>query len=163
MPWGPGHTWLVGIILPMAVFTLAGLVALFSHIFHHEHADFLKGPDRLTYPLETTHGVLWGPFHFWLILLLRAGYRPRLRAELDEAERRRILHLDGLNWSNWGRNVHCQPRMVCVPQNIGRSLCNCPLRLTRGTKTPPGRGRLQSFRNGRLRRHACLLRTAARC
>ena len=33
---------------------------------------------------------IWGPFHFWLEALLRAGWRPRLKAELDEHERQAL-------------------------------------------------------------------------
>jgi len=95
-----------------------GLAAFFSHVYYHEHADYLKTDNHLRDGLETTHAVLWGPFHFWLFGFLRAGYRPALREEFDMAERRRILRAAGTHWSNWGRNVECHPQVVCVPLTI---------------------------------------------
>lgn len=123
VPWGPGHGLLSGIVLPAVALTLAGLSALFSHIFHHEHAAYLKGPDPFRDGLETAHAVLWGPFHQWLIPLLHAGYRPKLRAELDAAERNRILRIESLTWSNWVGTVHCRPQTACVPLTLD-DLCD---------------------------------------
>jgi L-gulonolactone oxidase len=123
VPWGPQHGWIIGVAVPLVVFTLSGLVALFSHIYYHEHAEYLKTDNPLVDALETTHAVLWGPFHFWLCALLRAGYRRRsLRVELDSAERQHILRRDGVRWNNWGRTFHCVPLTICVPMTI-RDLC----------------------------------------
>jgi hypothetical protein len=118
VPWGPGHGWFSGVILPIATFTIAGLTAFYAHIYYHEHAGYLNTSDKTADALETAHAVFWGPFYFWLFALLRAGYRPRFRAELDEAERRRILRIDGLAWNNWCGNVHCRPRIACVPLTL---------------------------------------------
>ena len=117
-PWGPGHGWLAGVVFPMAAMLIGGLSALYSHIYYHEHAEYLKTENKLRDSLETTHAVLWGPFHFWLMCLLSCGYRPRLRAELDAAERRWILRIERLTWSNWARNVQCRPQVACVPLTI---------------------------------------------
>jgi hypothetical protein len=117
-PWGPGHGWLAGVIFPMAVLLVGGLSALYSHIYYHEHAEYLKTENKRRDSLETTHAVMWGPFHFWLIRLMSAGYRPALRAELDAAERRRILRIERLSWSNWARTFQCRPQVACVPQTI---------------------------------------------
>jgi hypothetical protein len=118
MPWGPGHGFLAGVVAPLAVSVFAGLAALFSHIFHHEHAEYLKTDKKLYDALETTHALLWGPAYFWLCALLKRGYRPRLRQQLDAAERRRILRQERVRWSNWSGNVQCRPQVVCVPQTI---------------------------------------------
>jgi hypothetical protein len=64
VPWGPGHHWVLGIGLPIATLVAAGLVALFSHIYHHEHAECLKTGRRLKDALETTHAVLWAVSFF---------------------------------------------------------------------------------------------------
>src|SRR5262245_23047917 len=64
VPWGPQDNWALGIALPLTTLVTAGLVALFSHIYHHEHAEYLKTGKKLKATLETTHAVLWGPFHF---------------------------------------------------------------------------------------------------
>ena len=117
-PWGPGHGWLAGIALPLVALVAAGLGALFAHIYYHEHAPYLDTDDKRADALETTHAVFWGPFHFWLCALLVRGYRPRLKAELDAAERRRILRQERVAWSNWAGTAQCRPQVVCVPQSL---------------------------------------------
>src|SRR5438034_100545 len=99
-PWGPGASWIAGVVAPLITLNVGGLAAFFSHVYFHEHAEYLKSSNHLREGLETTHAVLWGPFHFWLFALLRAGYRPALRAEFDMAERRRILRAAGAPWTN---------------------------------------------------------------
>jgi hypothetical protein len=87
-PWGPGHGWLAGVAVPLGVLIAAGLAALFAHIYYDERAPELDPDSSRAETLGTTHAVVWGAFHFWLCALLALGYRPRLRAELDAAERR---------------------------------------------------------------------------
>jgi FAD/FMN-containing dehydrogenase len=117
VPWGPGHGWLFGVLLPLLVFTAMGLTALYAHIYHHEHCEFMKGDPPLLAALETTHAVIWGPFHFWLEGLLHAGARPALKAQLDREERQQLLRRPLVPWSNWGRTSACQAKVVCVPQS----------------------------------------------
>jgi hypothetical protein len=117
-PWGPGHGWLAGVVLPVVVATSAGLAALYAHIYHHEHAPYLETDDRLGDALETTHAVFWGAMHFWLCALLARGYRPSLRGELDAAERGRILRQSRVSWSNWGGTARCRPQVVSVPLTV---------------------------------------------
>jgi FAD binding domain/D-arabinono-1,4-lactone oxidase len=117
-PWGPGHGWVLGVVLPLVVFTAMGLTALYAHIYYHEHADFMRGDEPLRAGLETAHAVVWGPFHFWLEGLLHAGWRPRLKALLDARERASLLRREAVPWSNWARTVACRTKLVCVPQTI---------------------------------------------
>ena len=117
-PWGPGHGALLGVALPLALFTAMGLTALYAHIYHHEHAEFMNGDAPGRAALETTHAVVWGPFHFWLEGLLHAGYRPALRAQLDARERATVLRRELVPWMNWGRTAACRPKVVCVPQTV---------------------------------------------
>jgi hypothetical protein len=118
VPWGPGHGWALGVALPLVVLTAAGLAAYFAHIYHHEHAPYLDTDDPRRDALETTHAVFWGALHFWLCALLARGYRPRLRAELDAAERRRILRQSRVEWSNWAGTARCLPQVVCTPLTL---------------------------------------------
>jgi uncharacterized membrane protein YGL010W len=117
-PWGPGHGWFVGVALPLGVFTAMGVTAYFAHAYHHEHGDFMKGHSRVEAVLETVHSLVWAPFYFWLIALLRAGYRPGLRAFLDAGERAAILRRDDVPWSNWAATASCTAARVCVPQTV---------------------------------------------
>jgi hypothetical protein len=114
--WGPGHGWVAGVVAPLVVFTAAGLTALFAHMYHHEHADFMKGEARASAALDTTHAVVWGAFHFGLLGLLRIGWRPRLRAELDEHERRILRHREHVPWVNWAKLVACRAQLVSAPR-----------------------------------------------
>ncbi len=122
-PWGPEADWNAGVVAPLIILNLGGLAAFLSHIYYHEHAEYLKTGNPLRDALETTHAVMWGPFHFWLFGLLKAGYRSALRAEFEAAERRRILRSEGTAWANWGRNIQCHPEVMCVPLTID-DLCN---------------------------------------
>lgn len=115
-PWGPGHGWLFGVALPLVVFTAMGLTALYAHVYHHEHAPFLKSDHPLTEALETTHAVLWGPFHFWLIGLLHAGWRPALKADLDGQERRVRRLRTHVPWMNWAKLASCHAKLVSAPE-----------------------------------------------
>ncbi len=116
-PWGPGHGWLAGVIAPLVVFTAMGLTALYAHVYHHEHAAFLKTEHALSEALETGHAVVWGPFHFWLIGLLRAGWRPALRVAFDEQEERALRAREQVPWVNWAKLASCRAKLVCAPQN----------------------------------------------
>ncbi len=95
-----------------------GLTALFAHVYHHEHAEFLKSDDSARDALETAHAVIWGPFHFWLEALLRAGWRPRLRAELDEDERQVLRLRKHVPWVNWAKLASCRAELVSAPRNV---------------------------------------------
>lgn len=119
VPWGPPgpetHSLWVG-VAPLLVFIAGGLSALFAHMYYHEHCSFLADEPKGRAAIETTHAVIWGPFHFWLEGLLAAGYRPKLRAELDAAERAAILRRRNVPWSCWGETASAEPAVVCVPQ-----------------------------------------------
>jgi L-gulono-1,4-lactone dehydrogenase len=117
-PWGPGHGWLAGIAAPLLVFTAMGLTARFAHVYHHEHAAFLEGDPPFRVAVETSHAVLWGPFHFWLEGLLHAGWRPRLKAQLDERERQELRSRKQVPWVNWAKTASCRAQFVCTPRNI---------------------------------------------
>jgi hypothetical protein len=117
-PWGPGHGWLAGVGLPLLVFVAMGVTAHFAHVYHHEHATFMKGEPPAVAAVETAHAVLWGPFHFWLLGLLRAGWRPRLRAELDSEEHRVLLLRRQVPWMNWAKLASCRAEFACVPTNV---------------------------------------------
>ena len=118
VPWGPGHGWLAGVAAPLLAFTAAGFTAYFAHVYHHEHAEFMKGDPPLHAALDTAHAVVWGPFHFWLEGLLHAGYRPRLKAELDEHERRALRTRQRVPWVNWAGLASCRAQFVCAPQTV---------------------------------------------
>ena len=117
-PWGPGHGWITGVLLPLVVFTTTGLTALYAHIYYHEHAVFMNGDAPLAAALETAHAVIWGAHHFWLQRLLRAGYRPALGALLDAGEREALLRRESAPWSNWSGTVSCRPGLRCVPRTV---------------------------------------------
>jgi FAD/FMN-containing dehydrogenase len=116
--WGPGSGVLLGAAIPLTVFVAAGLSALIAHIYYHEHASYFAGEPRGRAALETTHAVLWGPFHFWLEALVRRGWRPTLRRQLDEAERAAILGRQDVPWQNWAGNVTASPAATCVPRTV---------------------------------------------
>ncbi|MEQ1502653.1 MAG: FAD-binding protein [Myxococcota bacterium] len=117
VPWGPGHGLLVGGLVPVAVLTFGGLAALFSHVYHHEHAPYLRTDHPARDRLETAHSVAFGLFHFPLIALLRAGYRPGLRAAFDRAERALLMGQGRRTWSNWAGTVTCRATLR-VPQTL---------------------------------------------
>ncbi len=116
-PWGPGHGWLAGLAAPLLVFTAMGLTARFAHVYHHEHAAFLQGAPPFRVAVDTTHAVLWGPFHFGLEGLLHAGWRPRLKAQLDERERQELRSRKQVPWVNWAKTASCRAQFVCTPRN----------------------------------------------
>ncbi len=116
--WGPGSDLWLGAAIPLAVFVAAGLAALFAHIYYHEHASYFGGEPRGRAALETTHAVIWGPFHFWLEALVRRGWRPALRRQLDAAERATILGRQDVPWQNWAGNVTARPAATCVPRTV---------------------------------------------
>jgi hypothetical protein len=117
-PWGPGHGLFSGVALPLAVFTATSITAHFAHVYHHEHADFLKGDPPLRAGLDTAHAMLWGPFHCWLLALLHAGYRPRLKVALDAHERRALRTRRRVPWANWAGIAACRAEYVCVPETV---------------------------------------------
>jgi L-gulonolactone oxidase len=115
--WGPGHGW-PAVVAPLGVFTAMEITAYFGHVYHHEHASFLKGEPPLRAALDRAHAALFGPFHFGLIALLAAGWRPVVRARLDAEEREALRTRRSVPWSNWARNVSRHVRYVCTPQTI---------------------------------------------
>lgn len=116
-PWGPGHGFLVGALVPLVAFVAMGLTALYAHVYHHEHADFLKGLPPSAAALETAHAVVWGPFHFTLIALLHAGWRPRLKAELDAREGEALRRRQQVPWVNWAKLASCRAQLVSAPRD----------------------------------------------
>jgi uncharacterized membrane protein YGL010W len=117
-PWGPGHGWLAGVAAPLLVFTAMGLTAYFAHVYYHEHGEFMKGDPPLRAALDTAHAVIWGPFHFWLEALLHAGWRPRLKAQLDAGEREALRTRQQVPWVNWAGIAACRAQFVCTPQTV---------------------------------------------
>jgi hypothetical protein len=116
-PWGPGHGWVAGVVAPISIFTAMGLTARYAHVYHHEHAEFLKSDRSVHEAVDTTHAVIWGPFHFWLIALLHAGWRPRLKAAMDEEERQVLRLREQVPWVNWAKLASCRAKFVCAPAN----------------------------------------------
>jgi L-gulono-1,4-lactone dehydrogenase len=117
-PWGPGHSWLTGVVLPLVAFAVSDLVGRYAHVFHHEHGKFMKGDPPLWAALDEAHVVVWGVFHFWLQSLLQAGWRPKLQAELALHERRALRGRERVPWGNWAGLASCQAERVCMPQTI---------------------------------------------
>jgi hypothetical protein len=116
-PWGPGHG-LAGVAVPLLVFVAMGVTAYFAHVYHHEHGEFMKGDPPLRAALDTAHAVVFGPFHFWLLALLRAGFRPRLKAALDLQERRALRTRQQVPWVNWAKIASCRAQFVSTPQTV---------------------------------------------
>jgi hypothetical protein len=117
-PWGPGHGWLAGVVAPLLVFIATSVTLRFAHVYHHEHAEFMKGDPPFRAALLALHGAVWGPFHFWLDGLLHAGWRPGLKAQLDEHERQALRTRQQVPWANWARLASCRAQFVCAPQTI---------------------------------------------
>lgn len=117
-PWGPGHGWLAGVGLPLLAFAAMDVTARLAHVYHHEHSAFMKGDPPLRAAADAAHASIWGPFHFGLLRLLRAGYRPRLRAELDAQERGALRARRRVPWANWAKLASCEAQYVCVPQSV---------------------------------------------
>jgi hypothetical protein len=117
-PWGPGHGWLAGVVLPVFVFAAMVATGRFAEVYHHEHGEFMKGESPLGAAIQATHTLLWGPFHFGLVGLLHAGWRPRLKAELDADERQTLRGRRRVPWSNWAHTASCRAELVCMPQTV---------------------------------------------
>ncbi|MFO0612785.1 MAG: FAD-binding protein [Polyangiaceae bacterium] len=116
-PWGPGHGW-IGVGVPLVVFFGAAVVARFGHVYHHEHANFLKGDPPLRRAADAVHAHLFGVFHFGLIALLRAGFQVDLKAELDAQEKVALKRRAQVPWDNWARLTPGHAQYVCTPQTI---------------------------------------------
>ena len=116
-PWGPGHGSLTGVALPLAAFVAMGLTARYAHVFHHEHADFMKGGPAGSAALDTAHALVWGPFHFGLLGALHAGWRPGLKADLDRRERDALRHRQAVPWMNWAKLAGCRATLVSAPRD----------------------------------------------
>jgi FAD binding domain/D-arabinono-1,4-lactone oxidase len=117
-PWGPGHGWLVGVALPLLALAITWATAHYAHVYHHEHADFMRGGPPLRAAIDAAHGAAWGPFHFWLSALLSAGWRPRLKAALDGEERRVLRARAQVPWVNWAKLVACRAEVVYTPLSV---------------------------------------------
>jgi len=117
-PWGPGHGWLAGIALPLLALAMTWVTAHYAHVYHHEHANFLKGGPPLGEALLAAHGAVWGPFHFWMGALLSAGWRPQLKAELVLAERQMLRVREHVPWVNWAKLAACRAQVVYTPLTV---------------------------------------------
>jgi hypothetical protein len=117
-PWGPGHGWLAGVVAPVVVFTAMNVTARYGHVYYHEHAEFLNGAPPFRVALDTAHVLLWGCFHFLLERLLRAGWRPKLRAALDERERQTLRSGEQVPWVNWAGLASCRAQFVSTPETV---------------------------------------------
>jgi hypothetical protein len=117
-PWGPGHGWLAGVVAPLLTFMAMGVTLRFAHVYHHERGQFMKGDRPLSVALHGAHAMLFGPFHFWLEGLLHAGWRPRLKAELDLHERQTLRGRWHVPWTNWAGIASCRAQFVCMPQSV---------------------------------------------
>jgi hypothetical protein len=117
-PWGPGHGWLAGVALPLLTFMAMGIIARLAHVYHHERGQFMQGDPPLRAALHSVHAAIFGPFHFWLERLLHAGWRPALKAQLDQHEREALRGRRRIPWRNWAGIASCRAQFVCVPQSI---------------------------------------------
>jgi len=117
-PWGPGNGWLAGVGAPLAVFAATKVVDHYGHVYHHEHAEFMKGDPLIVGAMHTAHSALWGLFHFWLGLLLMRGYRPRLARALDEEEGKLLGTRRRVPWVNWAGIASTNAQFVCAPRNL---------------------------------------------
>lgn len=118
VPWGPGHAWASGIAAPLLVFVASALTAHFAHVYHHEHADFMKGDSKVRAALSTAHVLVWGPFHFGLGELLAKGFRPRLKELLDARERELLESRVHVPWENWAGIASCDAQFVRTPGTV---------------------------------------------
>ena len=117
-PWGPGHGWLEGVALPLAVFAVMAITSHYAHVFHHEHGAFMKGDPPLLAAAHAAHAQLWAPFHYWLAALLHAGFRPRLLAALVTEKRLLLRTGQQVPWMNWAGIASGRARYVCTPETI---------------------------------------------
>jgi hypothetical protein len=116
-PWWPAHGWTT-IFVALAVFAVTEVIAHYAHVYHHEHARFLKGDPPFARALDAAHAAIFGPFHFVLLALLRRGYRPRLTAELDALERSALRTRRHVPWDNWAGLAPCRAEYVETPLTI---------------------------------------------
>jgi L-gulonolactone oxidase len=115
---GGGHAWLWGVGVPLLVFGTMAVVAHFSHVYHHERGSFMKGASGWRKLVDGAHGLVWGPFHFALLLLVRGGWRPRLLAAIEAHERQALRGRHHVPWDNWAGLASCQAQFVCMPQSV---------------------------------------------
>jgi uncharacterized membrane protein YGL010W len=116
--WGSGHGFWRGVGLPLLVFVAMNESARLSHVYHHEHSRFLNGESRYRAAVDSAHALVFAPFHFWLEALLHAGWRPRLKAALDEEERRTLQNQRRVPWENWAKIASCQAAFVSAPETV---------------------------------------------
>lgn len=116
VPWGPGHGWLAGVVVPLAAFAGIGCVALAAHTYHHEHAPWLANEPRRTKLGDTLHVIAFGAFQFAVLALLDRGWRPRLGRALADAERALSLRRERNVWANWGGTCACAPAVTWLPE-----------------------------------------------
>jgi len=117
-PWGPGQSSVLGFVVPLSVFAAMELTGRYAHVYHHEHGKFMKGDPPWRAAVDEAHAMIWGPFHSWLSALLHAGFRPKLKAELDQAERQALRGRKQVPWGNWAGLASCNAQFVCMPQTI---------------------------------------------
>jgi hypothetical protein len=116
--WGPAHAGFAGTALPLLAFVAAGVTLHFAHIYHHERGQYMRGEPPVRLALERAHALIFGPFYSWLEGLLQAGWRPRLKAQLDEQERRALSSRRQVPWKNWAGLASCRAQFVSVPQSV---------------------------------------------
>jgi hypothetical protein len=120
--WGAGygqsHGWLAGVLAPSLVLAAVGLVNRYADVYHHEHAPFLKGETKLRAALYAAHLSLWGIFHSAIALLLQAGWRPAMKATLDEEARRALRVRERVPWANWAQIASCRAQLVSAPGTV---------------------------------------------
>ncbi len=116
-PWGPGHGWL-GVALPLVCLVSAEIGGRLAHVYYHERGAFLRGGSSHRATLDRAHDLLWAAFHFWVRALLLRGFRPRLKASLDQAEREMLSGREGVPWDNWAGLAPCDVGFVCMPTTV---------------------------------------------
>ena len=117
VPWG-SELGLGGGLLALLAFAAVSLPALPAHVFYHERAAWLGAKERGPALVAGLHVVLFGAFVFTTLALLDAGWRPRLRAALLQAERDLCLRRPGRGWQNWAGTHRSNPRDVFVPDTV---------------------------------------------
>jgi hypothetical protein len=117
-PWGPGHGWLAGVAAPLVVFALLKVTERLAHIYHHEHAAFMKGGLPVSEAMESAHATLFAPFHFFFLGLLSLGWRAGAHARLHEEERQALLQRQEVPWINWAELASCRAQFAVVPETV---------------------------------------------
>jgi hypothetical protein len=115
--WGPGHGWRA-LSWPLLVVVAMEIARRLSHVYHHEHAAFMKGEGRAASALHAAHAGVWGPFHYLLLTMIHAGWRKPLRDALEEGEREALRALGQVPWVNWAGTAACHAQYVSVPQTV---------------------------------------------